>query len=361
MSRERCIDESSADDAVVGDRLDQLVLVTGAAGFIGCRVVARLLQQGAARVRCLVRPTSRLERLREVQAQNPCAVEVVSGNLISRDDCKAAAAGASVAYHLAAGSGKSFPAAYMDTVVGTRNLLDALLDDGTLKRFVNVSSVAVYSNENLRRGAVLDERCPIESPPHRRQEAYCYAKIKQDQLVEEYGRLRKLPYVTVRPGTVYGPGKLGLSGRIGVDTFGPYLHMGGGIRLPLTYVDNCADAIVLAGAAAGVEGEVFNIIDDEPMRSREFLRAYKRSVGWFPSIRIPYPVAYFLSYLWERYSVRSEGQLPPVFNRSRCSAEWKGNVYDNRKLKALGWTPRVGREEAMRQFLKFQKDAQETR
>ena len=359
MSGEKGLNRDLAVDAPVRFPSDETVLVTGAAGFIGCRVVAALLQQGAKRVRCFVRPTSRIQRLQDVCAQSPGATEILSGNLLSREDCNAAAAGVSVAYHLAAGSGKSFAAVYMDTVVATRNLLDALLENGSLRRFVNVSSFAVYANENLRRGAVLDEHCPIESPPHRRAEAYCYAKIKQDRLVEEYGRRRKLPYVTLRPGTVYGPGKLGVTGRIGVDTFGPFLHVGGGIRLPLTYVDNCAEAIVLAGTATGVEGEVFNVVDDGPLRSREFLRAYKRSVGWFPSIRVPYPLAYLLSFLWEKYSKRSQGQLPPVFNRSRCSAEWKGNVYDNRKLKALGWKQKVTQDEAMRRFLEYQKHAKE--
>ncbi len=48
------------------------------------------------------------------------------------------------------------------------------------------------------------------------------------------------------------------------------MHMGGNGLLPLTYVDNCADAIVLAGLVAGVEGEVFNVVDDDLPRSRAF-------------------------------------------------------------------------------------------
>ena len=74
----------------------------------------------------------------------------------------------------------------MNSVLTTRNLLDAVLEKGLLKRFVNVSSFAVYSNRNLRRGAVLDECCEIEDPPHGRGDAYAYAKIKQDKIVLDY-------------------------------------------------------------------------------------------------------------------------------------------------------------------------------
>jgi nucleoside-diphosphate-sugar epimerase len=280
----------------------------------------------------------------------------MTGNLLSDEDCATAATDVSVAYHLAAGVDKSFAGAFMNSVVTTRNLVEALLKTGRLARFVNVSSFAVYRTDELRRGALLDEACAIETPPQRRGEAYCYGKIKQDQLVERYGRERRLPYVIVRPGAVYGPGKRGFTGRIGIGTFGVFLHLGGSITLPLTYVDNCADAIALAGLTAGIEGEVFNIVDDDRLTSREFLRLYKRHVKTFPSIRVPYPVTYFLCALWEKYSERSHGQLPPVFNRSRCSAEWKGNRYSNEKAKTyLGWTPSIGMNDAMSRYFEYQR------
>jgi hypothetical protein len=56
--------------------------------------------------------------------------------------------------------------------------------------------------------------------------------------------------------------------------------------------------------------------------------------------------------LWEEYSRRSQGQLPPAFNRRRCAAEWKGNRFSNQKLREkLGWRPRIGMNEAMALFL----------
>jgi nucleoside-diphosphate-sugar epimerase len=121
--------------------------------------------------------------------------------------------------------------------------------------------------------------------------------------------------------------------------------------LPMTFVDNCADAIALAGFS-DVENETFNIVDDELLTGQEFLKAYKRKVKRFRSIRIPYSAGYAMCVLWEKYSKWSKGQLPPAFNRRRCSAEWKANRFSNEKAKErLGWQPRVPMAQAMEAFL----------
>jgi nucleoside-diphosphate-sugar epimerase len=117
-------------------------------------------------------------------------------------------------------------------------------------------------------------------------------------------------------------------------------------------VDNCAEAIVLAGLKPGVEGEVFNVVDDELPTSAQFLRAYAGKVNRFFSLSLPYPIACGLCSMWEKYSAWSKNQIPPVFNRRRCAAEWKGNRYSNRKLKErLGWQPKINMETAMSAFL----------
>ena len=336
--------------------LDQPVLVTGANGFIGARVVKTLLDYGFQRVRCFVRPSGSLTRLRnsiEVHSSGRTSVEIVEGNLLSRNDCEKAAAGAAVVFHLAAGIDKSFAGCFMNSVLTTRNLLDAVVHGGTLKRFVNVSSFAVYSNWELPSGSVIDETTPLENRANERSDPYGFAKLKQDQLIQEYHRRFGIPYVILRPGAVYGPGKSALSGRIGIDTFGTFLNVGGSNRIPFTYVDNCAEAIVRAGLVPGVDGEVFNVVDDDLPTSRQFLRLYKREVGSFRSIPVPYTLAYFMSYVWERYSSRSEGQLPLRFNRRRAMAEWRTHRYSNDKLKRLlGWKPQVPFEQATRLFLR---------
>jgi nucleoside-diphosphate-sugar epimerase len=274
-------------------------------------------------------------------------VHIIKGNLLSRNDCVAATRDVAVVYHLAAGTGeKSFADAFMNSALTTRNLIEAFLEFGKPQRFVNVSSFAVYSNLTLKRGAVLDETCPLEESPHERCDPYGFGKLKQEQIV------RKLPYVILRPGAVFGPGKRQLSGRIGINTFGFFMHMGGVNQLPLTFVDNCAEAIVLAGVKPGIDGDVFNIVDDELITSKEFLVAYKTVVRSFYSLRVPYPLARALSWVWEKYSQHSHGQLPPVFNRRRCSAEWKGQRFSNQKIRQrVGWHPSVPMQQAMQAFL----------
>ena len=333
---------------------DEIILVTGANGFIGVRVVKTLLDSGFRRIRCFVRPSGDLTRLQEMlRSAGPAAqgVEIVEGNLLLPPDCGKAGAGVSVILHLAAGMEKSFAACFMNSVLTTRNLLDAVVSAGTLKRFVNVSSFAVYSLWNVPRGGTVDENTLVETSPQERFDPYGYAKLKQDELLQTYHQRFGVPYVILRPGVVFGPGKKQLTGRIGIDTFGVFLHMGGSNRIPFTYVDNCADAIVRAGVVPGIEGNIFNIVDDDLPTSRSFLRVHKRHGGWFPSIPVPFPAAYLLSAVWERYSAWSEGQLPPRFNRRRALAEWGGHRYSNEKLKQLvGWRPRVSFDDAVRRY-----------
>lgn len=333
---------------------DDRILLTGAAGFIGARVLECLLDRGFLNLVCFVRPSSELAGIESILKRRPprARIEVLKGNLLSRQDCEAASKDVALIFHLAAGiSEKSFPDAFLNSVVATRNLLDASLQYARLRRFVLVSSFSVYSNCQKPRGRLLDESCPIEEHPELRGEAYCFAKVKQEHVVTEYGKNRGIPYVLVRPGSVYGSGNSEITGRVGIRTFGPFVHLGGSNTIPFTYVDNCAEAIVLAGLVKGVDGETFNVVDDDLPSSRQFLRLYKKNAKHFKSIYIPHGISYALCYLWEKYSQWSERQLPPVFNRRRWHTDWKKTRYSNEKLKArLGWMPRVPTAEGMRRY-----------
>ena len=124
-------------------------------------------------------------------------------------DCEAAGKDAAVIFTWPPELVRSlFPMRFLNSVVATRNLLDASLRFGSLRRFVLVSSFAVYSNCEKPNGRILDESCPVEEHPELRGEAYCFAKVRQEQLVTEYGKNTGIPYVLVRPGSVYGATKV---------------------------------------------------------------------------------------------------------------------------------------------------------
>ena len=147
---------------------DDPILITGSAGFIGTHVVKGLLDRGFRNLVCFARPTSEVGRIDTLIRNRPPGshVKVLKGNLLSRQDCDAASKDVALIYHLAAGTGgKSFPDAYMNSVVATRNLLEASLKHAHLQRFVLVSSFSVYTNCDKSQGRLLDESCPTEEYP----------------------------------------------------------------------------------------------------------------------------------------------------------------------------------------------------
>jgi nucleoside-diphosphate-sugar epimerase len=344
--------DAELDTSIIG--LNDLVLVTGTSGFIGSRLIQCLLEHGFRNLRCFVRPTSDAVGIENIPGhlREGARIGVVRGNLLSREDCSAAMQDVAVVFHLATGrDGKSYPDAFMNAVVTTRNLLEASLQHSCLRRFVSISSFAVYANTHKSHGRLLDESCPVEKHPALRGDPYCFAKVKQDEIVTEYGNRFGIPHVIVRPGYVLGPGKANITSRVGIDTFGVFLHLGGSNTIPFTYVDNCAEAIALAGLRKGVDGEVFNVVDDDLPSSRRFLRLYKKNVRKFTSIYVPHSVSYMLCHCWERYSTWSEGQLPPTYNCKHWHAYWKKTRYSNEKLKTfVGWTPKVSMAEGLRRY-----------
>ncbi|MBV8606555.1 MAG: hypothetical protein JO034_03730, partial [Singulisphaera sp.] len=124
----------------------------------------------------------------------------------------------------------------------------------------------------------------------------------------------------------------------------------------------CARAVLLAGTAAGAVGEADNVIDDELPTAREILREHRHRLGPVRSATIPRPAISPLSYLCEWYHERSGGQLPAVLTRYKSDAQWKPLRYDNTKAKAaLGWEPRVGLAEGLRQTFSWMHQQQGTR
>ena len=324
------------------------VLITGCSGFLGVPTVERLLAHGARDIRCFLRPGSKRERLEEVIRRYPDAkVELYVGSLASPAAATEAVAGCDVVYHLAAALSGAPADMFLNTVVTTRHLLDGMrAQPGGPPKLVHVSSFGVFGVAGLPRGTMVDENTPLETHPEKR-DPYSQAKLRQEQLVWEYAEKYKIPTTVLRPGVIYGPGGGAFSTRVGLNLFGLFLHLGGDNVLPLTYVDNCAEAIAVAGLSPRASGQIYNVVDDDLVTASRWLELYRQRVKKIPAVRVPYLGLVVMSELLARYHTYSKGQLPAIFTPYKSATMWGGNRFDNAKLKGLGWRPIVTTEQGM--------------
>jgi len=329
------------------------IVVTGAGGFLGGALVERLLAHGVREVGVVTRPGGKRTRLDEAASRHRDArLRFIEANVIAPADARKAVEGADVVYHLAAAM-KGAPAdMYLNGVVGTKTLLEAIAAGKRKTRVVLVSSFGVYGVADKGRGALVNEDTPLESHPERR-DVYSQVKLRQEQLARELAPKLGLDLVVLRPGVIYGPGGSAFSSRVGLNLFGVFLSLGGSNLLPLSYVDNCAEAIVVAGQAPGAAGQAYNVNDDDLPTCRDYLREYKKQVTPVRSVPVPYPVLKMLSVGVERYHRWSKGQLPAIFTPYKSATTWGGNQFDNSKIKTVGWKQLVPTEEGMRRTFEW--------
>lgn len=323
------------------------ILVTGATGFLGGAVVDRLLAHGERDLRVTARVGARRDRLEAAAARHPDArIEYVTTNLAVRREAAAAVKDVDLVYHLAA-SMRGAPAdMFLNTVVATKYLMESLASTPSV-RVILCSSFGVYGAAGLPRGSVIDENSPLEPHPERR-DVYSHAKLRQERLCRELAEKQGTPLVVMRPGVIYGEGGSALSSRVGLNLFGVFLALGGKNLLPLSYVENCADAIVQAGHAPSAIGQTYNVHDDDLPTCRAFLAEYRKQVVPLRAVPLPYPALRLLSRGIEAYHRWSKGQLPAILTPYKVAALWGGNLFDNSKLKGLGWRQSVPTEEGMR-------------
>lgn len=333
------------------------VLVTGAGGFLGLRVIERLIAHGYQDIRCFLRDPGKAGALEVLAHQNPAVhLEFCSGNLRSASDCAKAVDGVSMVIHLAAGLKGSPAELFADSVVSSRNLLDAIAvpceSSPHRIRVILVSSFGVYGVAALQRGAMITEQTPLESRPDLR-DPYSHSKLRQEQLFWEYAQRHGFELVVLRPGVIYGPGGSAFSNRVGLQVGPVFAFLGGNNRLPLSHVVNCAEAIVVAGTHPESAGQVFNVHDNELPTAAGYLQGYKRQVRRIRSVRLPYTITAMLAWAIEAYHVHSLGQLPPIITRYKAAVAWGGNRFDNSKLRESGWRQLVSTAEGLNETFRW--------
>src|SRR5262245_8250878 len=163
------------------------VLVTGASGFIGSRLVERLGGMGM-RVRALVR--------RGVLSRPEQQCERIRGDVTVLETLYSAVQGCEVIFHCAWG-GHSLAEARRINVLGTRNVFTAAAAAG-VRRVVHLSSMAVHGH---RLPALLTEEYPLQFQG----DAYAVSKAEGERVALELGAVYGVQVVVLRPTLVYGP------------------------------------------------------------------------------------------------------------------------------------------------------------
>lgn len=236
------------------------VFVTGGNGFIGSRVVARLLARGDS-VRCLLRPSSKTARI------DGLGWERHDGDVTDRASLVFGIAGCDAIIHLASISswGQIRSPKMREVVVGgTENVLSAAREAGG-PRVVFVSSGTAI--QGTPEPTVLDERAEWNMD----RGVYLYAAAKHDaeQICARYAA-DGLPVLTVNPCGVYGPQDDDLitaANLIDVLKGWPALAVAGGTAV--AHVDDMADGI-LAALDRGCPGERY-ILGGENITVRQLV------------------------------------------------------------------------------------------
>ena len=262
-------------------RQGQLVLVTGAAGFIGSHLVDALLARGA-RVRAI---DDFSNGKRSNLAHCADRIELLEADIRDAEACRRACAGAAVVFHQAALG--SVPRSMKDpattiaiNVAGTANVF-AAAREGSVRRVVYASSSSVYGDSTRLPKKEGEEGQPL-SP-------YALSKAMNEELAGVFARCDGMELVGLRYFNVFGPRQ---------DPDGPYaaviprffraylageapvIYGDGTQSRDFTYVSDAVDAnLQAADADATAAGHVYNVAGGQVISVNELAAAVGDAVG----------------------------------------------------------------------------------
>lgn len=277
--------------------MTQTCLITGGSGFVGGRLIERLVAQGWA-----VRALARSEESMQIVGRR--GAQAVRGSLDDVPALTEAVRGCSVVIHVAAlfklwGDRSEFEQA---NVQGTANLLLAAEAAGA-RRFVQIGAAAVVMGDMVPLVNV-NETLPLQE---RDWAPYSASKARSEALVIGRNRPGRFETVVVRPPMIWGAGMPMLDEMVETVRAGQFRWAGGGSQeMSMVHVDNVCLAAELA-ATNGRGGEAYFISDgtDHPFRRVISDLLHTRGVP-APTASVPLPVAWAMAsvmeWVWRSFS-----------------------------------------------------------
>jgi 2-alkyl-3-oxoalkanoate reductase len=309
------------------------MLVTGATGFIGSRLVDALLG-GRHSVRALTLPGE------DVSALEKRGVDVRRGDLTKPESLRGVCDGIDVVFHLAGrvtdwGTRAQFYTAILDA---TRNLLKEA--SGKSKRFVYVSSIAAMGMGTHLKG-VRETDGPRKSGV-----PYNDAKADAEALVMAHHNAGAMACTIVRPANVTGPGSVWVRDIVDRMYQMPVpLFDGGRHSASLVYVDNLVEGILLAGTKDIARGRAYHFRDDWKVTWKQYVEDLGSLIGKKPHGSLPFRLAWIIARILE--PILNPLRLRPPLTRLAVAVMGRDNDVDcSLAKKDLGWKTRVTYEEA---------------
>lgn len=262
-----------------GPARDGEVCVLGASGFIGRRLVRRLLDAGRP-VTAVVRRSHSLPQVL-TQGAADGSVRLVQASLEDAESLRRAVRGAGCVVHLATGGGDSWDAVQRAMVEGTRRVGEASLAEGVARMIYVSSTAALYLGHDCGSAQVSDEVGPDPRPAGRA--LYARGKIAAEQAVMDLHRTGGLPVTIVRPAVVVGPGTPMQHSGLGLWVRDNHcVGWGHGDRpCPLVLADDVADALAALVAYEGddLDGRALNLASRVPLTPAEVVAQWRERSG----------------------------------------------------------------------------------
>lgn len=319
------------------------VLVTGGGGFLGKAIVRQLVPRGFE-----VTSFSRQSHV----ALAPLGVRQIMGDLRDPAALQAACRGMEIVFHVAAKAGvwgrrpRDF---YHINYHGTLNVIDACQRAGVGRLIYTSSPSVVFNGKDM---AGVDESCPY---PERHHAPYPASKALAEQAVMAAGKTA-LATLSLRPHLIWGPEDNHLTPRILARARQLRIVGSGENRVDTTYVDNAADAHLLAADALAqtpsLSGSVYFISQGEPIVLWDMVNAILRAGGLPPVTRkISYPAAWCLGCLLEATHKLLRLKAEPRMTRFVANELSTSHWFDISAARSqLGYIPRVSTSEGLRRL-----------
>ena len=329
------------------------VLVTGATGFVGGAVAQRLRSENCI-VRTLVRRNSDTAEL------TAAGCELCFGDITEAASVQEAMAGADAAVHCAAlASDWDPPERFVQVnIEGSRHIFEAALQCG-VKRIVHISTtdvLGVYPD-----GRTVDDSYPLKKTGF----PYSDTKAEAERIAFAYAKERGLPVAVIRPAWIYGPGDRHFLPEIVEAMRAHQMMFIGSSRntIPMCYIDNLVDAILLALTCPEAVGQAYIVCDGAVMSWRELTDLLADQLG-LSKVRwtVPLPVAQVLAFGAETLAKLEKSTKRPALTRYWLAFGSRDLHYSNSKIcRELSFSPQIMPEEGLARSIEWLKSDKFTR